>query len=89
MKVRHDDRDKADDLDVSESTAIFQVLCRYSSAQGGHYRAGAMQAAVPEEVLDVLGRRLGVTMECFASPFNCYWSRFGSAFPDTDAPFGS
>merc|ERR1712226_1752504 len=28
-------------------------------------------------------------MECFASPFNCYWSRFGSAFPDTDAPFGS
>jgi len=28
-------------------------------------------------------------MECFASPLNCYHSRYCSAFYDTDAPFGS
>jgi len=68
---------------------IFRVLCRYSSAQGGHYRAGAMQAAVPPSVLRILSKRMGVSMECYASPFNCFWSAFGSAFPDTDGAFGS
>lgn len=28
-------------------------------------------------------------MECFASPLNCRFAPFCSAFPDTDAPFGS
>ena len=30
-----------------------------------------------------------VDMECFASPLNCYYPRFCSAFSDTDTPFGS
>lgn len=28
-------------------------------------------------------------MECFASPLNCRYAPFCSAYPDTDAPFGS
>ena len=28
-------------------------------------------------------------MESFGSPLNCYFQRFGSAFPDTDVHFGS
>eukprot|EP00951_Prasinocladus_malaysianus_P017748 scaffold140340_cov39-Prasinocladus_malaysianus.AAC.1 len=28
-------------------------------------------------------------MECFASPLNCYFGSFCSAFPDTDGVFGS
>jgi phosphorylated CTD-interacting factor 1 len=40
-------------------------------------------------VFEVLRRRLGVAFECFASPLNARYSRYCSAFPDTDAPFGS
>lgn len=40
------------------------------------------------DAFDVLLRHLGVKMECFASPFNCRYSRFCSAFKDTDRPFG-
>ena len=29
------------------------------------------------------------SIECFASPLNCYYPRFCSAFADVDAPFGS
>ncbi|CAM9219071.1 unnamed protein product, partial [Phaeothamnion confervicola] len=32
---------------------------------------------------------MDVIMECFASPFNCRWERYCSAFPDTDTAFGS
>jgi phosphorylated CTD-interacting factor 1 len=32
---------------------------------------------------------VGVEAEGFASPLNCRWLRYCSAFPDTDAPFGS
>lgn len=40
------------------------------------------------DAFDVLLRHLGVKMECFASPFNCRYSRYCSAFEDTDKPFG-
>ena len=33
--------------------------------------------------------KTGVNMECFASPLNSRYARFCSAFPDTDAAFGS
>jgi hypothetical protein len=32
---------------------------------------------------------MGVSVECFASPLNCHLPAFCSAFPDTDAAFGS
>jgi hypothetical protein len=34
-------------------------------------------------------RTAGVTMECFASPLNCRYAAFCSAFQDTDGAFGS
>ena len=37
----------------------------------------------------MLLRRFGVRFECFASPLNCHFSAYCSAFPDTDFSFGS
>lgn len=64
--------------------ALFSLLLRYDSLDGGGF-----QAALNEEVFDVLLARFGCQMECFASPLNCRYGRFCSAFADTDAPFGS
>lgn len=69
--------------------AAFCVLARYSALQGGHARAGGMQAAVPAAVLELLQSGLGVRSELFASPLNCLWPGYASAFADTDAHFGS
>ena len=64
--------------------AVWRLLARYDSLSGSGY-----QAAVPAAAFLVARRRLGVGIECFASPLNCYFAHFCSAFPDTDAPFGS
>jgi len=66
------------------SGAIFTLMQRYDTL-GGH----GFQAAISPQVFDVLTSRFDIEAECFASPLNCYLSRFCSAFPDTDAPFGS
>lgn len=50
---------------------------------------GNMHAAAPERVFAWLRTELGAQCELFASPLNCYFSSFYSAFPDTDACFGS
>jgi len=47
------------------------------------------QVSVPVPILESLHRNFGVTFECFASPLNCYFRQYCSAFPDTDAYFGS
>ena len=60
------------------------MLARYESLGGAGY-----QAALGEKAFDVLKTRLGVGCEAFASPLNCRYGRFCSAFPDVDAPFGS
>ena len=39
--------------------------------------------------MEVLSDAFDVGVECFASPLNCYFRRYCSAFPDTDLPFGS
>jgi hypothetical protein len=41
------------------------------------------------QVFDVLLRRFDCRTECFASPLNCRYGRFCSAFYDTDGAFGS
>ncbi|CAK0797085.1 unnamed protein product, partial [Prorocentrum cordatum] len=64
--------------------AIFLVLLRYQSLGGDGF-----QLALPAEGFLALKRLFGVRFECFASPLNCFWERFCSAFPDTDGPFGS
>merc|ERR1712137_397280 len=50
---------------------------------------GNMHAAAPETVFGWLKRELGVQFELFASPLNCFFPHFCSAFPDVDFPFGS
>ncbi|CAB1121124.1 unnamed protein product [Ectocarpus sp. CCAP 1310/34] len=57
---------------------LFSCLMRYE----------ALQASMGGDAFDVLLKRFGARMECFASPFNCRYSRYCSAFPDTDGPFG-
>eukprot|EP00752_Nemacystus_decipiens_P014681 g13077.t1 len=64
--------------------SLFACLMRYEALQGGGF-----QASMGGDAFDVLLRHLGVKMECFASPFNCRYSRYCSAFKDTDQPFGS
>lgn len=65
-------------------SALFSLLLRYDSLDGGGF-----QAALNEECFDTLLRHFDCKMECFASPLNCRYGRFCSAFPDTDQPFGS
>ena len=62
----------------------FALLARYDTIGGAGY-----QAAMPEPAFDYLTSEYDVSTECFASPLNCYLPHFHSAFPDTDAPFGS
>lgn len=66
--------------------ASFCVLMRYES-----FGASGFQAALPDPVFDFLHHKFGVEEECFASPLNRYkqFSRYCSAFPDTDNIFGS
>lgn len=52
-------------------------------------RGGNMHAAAPESVFAWLRKEMGVSCELFASPLNCYFSHFYSAFPDVDVHFGS
>ncbi|KAF0694224.1 Aste57867_14883 [Aphanomyces stellatus] len=63
---------------------LFCILLRYESLDGGGF-----QAALNEECFDVLLTHFDAKMECFASPFNCRYGRFCSAFLDTDMVFGS
>ena len=77
---------------------LFSLLLRYDALEGA-----GLQSAIPHAVFRYLRTRFGSVFECFASPFNCNWSgneplqvdydndrgKFGSAFFDTDSPFGS
>ena len=63
---------------------LFLVLLRYHGTQGG----GGFQAAAHAEVFGTLGAHLGADMEAFASPLNCRFAPFCTAFPDTDVWFG-
>ena len=68
--------------DFNERVAALAV--RYEALGGSGY-----QAACPGAVFDALRDHFSVRMECFASPFNCRWRTYCSAFVDTDAMFGS
>eukprot|EP00501_MAST-03F_sp_TOSAG23-6_P001803 GSMAST32.ASY1.ANO1.1881.1 assembled CDS len=48
-----------------------------------------MHAAASEGTFRCMIDEFEVCMESYGSPFNCFFQRFGSAFPDTDGPFGS
>ncbi|KAJ3134713.1 mRNA (2'-O-methyladenosine-N(6)-)-methyltransferase [Physocladia obscura] len=71
-------------FDANFSNALMTLLLRYQSILGHGF-----QASVPNVAFNVLQREFGVDFECFASPLNCRWGRYCSAFVDTDAAFGS
>jgi len=48
-----------------------------------------LQGALPLAVFECLNRMFDVTFECFASPLNCFFKQYCSAFADTDGYFGS
>eukprot|EP00457_Paulinella_chromatophora_P004754 gb/GEZN01004767.1/.p1 GENE.gb/GEZN01004767.1/~~gb/GEZN01004767.1/.p1 ORF type:complete len:583 (-),score=85.67 gb/GEZN01004767.1/:124-1872(-) len=64
--------------------ALFCLLLRYKAIRGPGF-----QAALSGIVFDCLQKEFEVNFECFASPLNCRYRFFSSAFPDTDSPFGS
>ncbi|XP_072936887.1 mRNA (2'-O-methyladenosine-N(6)-)-methyltransferase [Epargyreus clarus] len=68
---------------------VWCVLRRYAAWVGAGGEAQLAQMALPEPVLDCLHRKFGVTFECFASPLDCYFRQYCSAFADTDSYFGS
>lgn len=65
---------------------VWCLLKRYNTFLGG---SQGTQGALPITVLECLNRMFGVTFECFASPLNCYFRQYCSAFADTDSYFGS
>ncbi|KAL0584714.1 hypothetical protein ABG067_005451 [Albugo candida] len=69
-------------MNVNE--AIFCVLLRYRALDGG-----GLHASLNEECFDVMLQYFDCQMECFASPLNCRYRQYCSAYPDTDFRFGS
>lgn len=64
----------------------YQTFFRYNESINEGY---GMQASLPSKVFVELNKTFKVKQEMFASPFNCYFKQYCSAFPDTDAFFGS
>ncbi|XP_070798003.1 mRNA (2'-O-methyladenosine-N(6)-)-methyltransferase isoform X3 [Pituophis catenifer annectens] len=69
---------------------VWCLLRRYQMMFGiGLYEGTGLQGALPVHVFEALYKLFGVSFECFASPLNCYFKQYCSAFPDTDGYFGS
>ncbi|KAM4692293.1 LOW QUALITY PROTEIN: mRNA (2'-O-methyladenosine-N(6)-)-methyltransferase [Rhinophrynus dorsalis] len=69
---------------------VWCLLRRYQVMFGtAQYEGSGLQGALPVHVFQALHKIFGVTSECFASPLNCYFKQYCSAFPDTDGYFGS
>ena len=67
----------------SGARSIVYGLLRCAGSSEGY------QAAIPDGCFEVLQQFFGVEHECFASPLNCYYHSFSSAFPNVDSAFGS
>lgn len=69
---------------------VWCLLRRYHTLFGlGPNEGFGLQGALSVSVFECLHRVFGVTFECFASPLNCYFKQYCSAFEDTDGYFGS
>ncbi|KAK0131032.1 Phosphorylated CTD-interacting factor 1 [Merluccius polli] len=69
---------------------VWCLIKRYQVMFGSGVNEGTgLQGALPVAVFEALNKQFGVSFECFASPLNCYFKQFCSAFPDTDGFFGS
>eukprot|EP01038_Epipyxis_sp_PR26KG_P014659 gene14659-19694_t len=65
---------------------LFCVIARYETLSGN---SDGYQMAFPNNGFQWLRDKLAVTVECFASPLNCWNQRFCSVARDTDRFFGS
>jgi hypothetical protein len=77
---------------VSFNEIVFCLICRYQSFFRNNEQINegyGMQASLPSTVLAELNASFEVTQEMFASPFNCFFRNYCSAFSDTDVFFGS
>ncbi|XP_039198348.1 mRNA (2'-O-methyladenosine-N(6)-)-methyltransferase [Crotalus tigris] len=69
---------------------VWCLLRRYQMMFGiGLHEGTGLQGALPVHVFEALHKHFGVSFECFASPLNCYFKQYCSAFLDTDSYFGS
>lgn len=69
---------------------LFILLRRYHTFFGTErFEGTSFHAAAPENIFRRLKSFLDVSQECFASPLNCFFSQFCSAFPEIDVFFGS
>ncbi|EFO62396.1 Phosphorylated CTD interacting factor PCIF1 [Giardia lamblia P15] len=69
---------------------LFILLRRYHTFFGTErFEGTSFHAAAPENIFRRLKSFLDVSQECFASPLNCFFSQFCSAFPEIDIFFGS
>lgn len=66
-------------------TRMVNMALRHQQVQG----QAVIHQQLPIAVFRLLKERLGVELECFASPFNARLERYCSVFPDCDAHFGS
>lgn len=68
---------------------IFCLLRRYNTMFGEDEEGANFHAAAPSKCFFRMRKKMRVSQELFASPLNCYFRRFCSAFPDIDVFFGS
>ena len=70
---------------------LYVLLRRYETFFGNTEKKEGVQmhAAALPTTFQYLKNNFGVEQENFASPLNCYFGKFNSAFPDIDEYFGS
>lgn len=69
--------------------ATFMGVNPSSTNAATNSEAQDAQQSLPVTVFECLNNAFGVTFECFASPLNCYFKQYCSAFADCDSYFGS
>lgn len=74
---------------MGKNFEIWKMLQRYETLTSIDPKSASLQAAIPYRLMEYLKDQFGVNFECFASPVNCYFKNFCSAFKDTDEIFGS
>jgi hypothetical protein len=87
----HNQFDEKNDEQIFLSR-LFSLVCRYESYFKNSIKINegyGLQAALPGVVFNELNKQFDVSEEMFASPFNCYFPNYCSAFVDTDIFFGS
>ena len=82
------------DQAIQESLLLPRVYCllkRYQSLMGNSAQGEGHchQISLSLPTFDCLRRDFEVSFECFASPLNCFFKQYCSAFSDTDSYFGS